>query len=291
VTRASKLLLTTALAACVVLHLGSTSATAAPDSTASSACDRIAEIRTVAGINVAKLQRAAGELGRSFTPGARAIARQLEDSFQQEESRSRLSALRDAQRWCDRTTTTTTRPAPTTAPFVQPEHYEGRGDGDVELPASIGVALARIAVRGTDEFTVRAIGDDGQPLGTLVDVTTDYEGTRPLNFEEGPTTTRLEVTSDGAWTIDVVDLDDASRVGAPAHYDGSGDEVLLLVGDGTRATFRAAAGGRFTVEGYGIFKARLVDERTPYSETIVLPSEAKYVLEVRATGPWSLDVS
>ncbi len=172
------------------------------------------------------------------------------------------------------------------------QHFEGSGDGELALlPGTVGAALARIAVADLQRFTVVAFDVDGKPLGTVVDTTHPYTGSRPLNFEAGPPAVRLQVTTDGDWTIDVADLDEAPRVSAPGHYEGVGDQVLIVGGDPTRGRFRATATtGRFVVEGYGIFKAPLVDEPSPYSGTVVTPREARYVLEIRAEGEWSADL-
>ena len=161
------------------------------------------------------------------------------------------------------------------------QHFEGTGDGEVTLlPGTVGAALARIAVADLQQFTVEAFDADGRPLGTVVDTIHPYTGSRRLNFEAGPPAVRLQVTTDGVWTIDVTDLDDAPRVTAPGHYEGVGDQVLIVGGDPTHARFRATAtSGRFVVDGYGIFKAPLVDEPSPYTGTVVTPREAKYVLE------------
>lgn len=284
-------LLTAAAVLCAVLCIGGAPATAAIDTTTRSACDRIAKARTISGVDRAKVQAAADEVARSRALGARTVADQLDASLAQD-SRAQASALRAARIWCDRTTTTTTKPAPTTAPFVDPQHYEGDGDGEVTLPADMGAALARIAVRDSQRFTVESVGVDDRPLGTVVDTTQTYTGTRPLNFETGPTAAHLRVTTDGVWTIDVVDLDEAPRLRAPGHYDGVGDQVVFVGGDPSHATFHATAtNGRFVVDGYGIFKAPIVDEPSPYRATVVLPREAGFVLEIRADGPWSADLS
>ena len=162
---------------------------------------------------------------------------------------------------------------------MDPQHYEGDGDGRVTLPADVGAALARIAVRDAQRFTVESLGVDDQPLETVVDTTRTYTGTRPLNFATGPTATHLRVTTDGAWTIDVVDLDEAPRLRTPGHYDGVGDQIVFVVGDPSHATFDATAtDGRFVVDGYGIFKAPIVDEASPYRATVVLPPRG----EIRA---------
>ena len=172
------------------------------------------------------------------------------------------------------------------------QHFEGTGNGEVTLlPGTVGAALARIAVADLQRFTVEAFDGDGRPLGTVVDTIHPYTGSRPLNFEAGPPTVRLQVRTDGVWTIDVTDLDDAPRVTAPGHYEGVGDQVLIVGGDPTHARFRATATtGRFVVDGYGIFKAPLVDEPSPYSGTVVTPLEARYVLEIQAEGEWSADL-
>jgi hypothetical protein len=283
-------LLTAGTALCAVLHVGLTSAAAVGDSSARAACDRLAKAQNVLGIDLVRFRAATNELARSRSAGARAVADQLEASYE-EDARSPSVALRVAREWCDRTVTTTTRPAPTTAPYVDPQHYEGSGDSEITLPTDVGAALARIAVRDLERFTVESVGADGRPLETLVDTDHAYIGTRPLNFESGPAADRLRVASDGVWTIDVVDVDEAPRLVAPGHYDGTGDQILFVGGDPTHATFRSTATtGRFVVDGYGIFKAPLVDEATPYRGTVVLPREAKYVLEIRADGAWSADL-
>jgi hypothetical protein len=286
-------LLAATVAWCTVLLLGVLPAAAATDVTTRAACERIRKAQASPGIDVVKLQDATDQLARSSARGAKTIANQLGASLATVPP-SPAFALRLALAWCDRLTPVITRPAaaPTTAPVVAPQHFEGTGNSEVTLvPGTVGAALARIAVQDARRFTVESFDVDGRPLGTVVDTTRPYTGTRPVNFEAGPSAVRLQVTTDGAWTIDIVGLDEAPRVSAPGHYDGEGDQVLIIGGNPTHARFRATATtGRFIVDGYGIFKAPLVDEPSPYTGTVVTPREANYVLEIQAEGEWSADL-
>ena len=278
------------LALCVVLGVEAPLG-AATDGTTRAAGARVKSAQTGSSINVVAVRDAAGLLARSPAAGADAIADQLETALRRRAPATAL-ALRRARAWCDRVLGATNTPSTTAGPAVVTQHFEGTGDAEVALhPRTDGAALARIVAQNPQEFSVRSIDAKGEPLATVVDTTGSYDGTRPLNLEAGPTSARLDVTSDGSWSIDIVPLDEAPRVTAPGHYDGVGDEVLIVGGDPIRAHFEAdATAGRFAVDGYGVFKAPLVDDASPYSGDVILPTEAKAVLEIRAEGAWSADL-
>ncbi|SCX61252.1 hypothetical protein SAMN03159343_0068, partial [Klenkia marina] len=76
------------------------------------------------------------------------------------------------------------------------------------------------------------------------------------------------------------------------HAEGVGDAVLISQTSGQTATITGNADGRyFGVAGYGSSgSGGLVNTTDPYSGTVPWPRGTNVIVEVTATGGWTLDV-
>lgn len=187
-----------------------------------------------------------------------------------------------------RPTDTPVPPTPTPEPII----LTGSGDSVVDVDKGEDAALAHITYTAGSNFIVENYGPDGERIDLLVNTIGSYEGTRPLDFMANDTTKRFQIRSSGAWEIRVVPLTQARTLEVPGTAEGTGDDVLLLVGDTPDLLEADAtdATSNFIVVGYGDRRDLLVNEIAPYYGTVIL-SPKTLILEIRATGPWTVDVS
>jgi hypothetical protein len=189
--------------------------------------------------------------------------------------------------------TNTPRPTPSPTPPPEPIVLTGSGDAIVDLEKWPGPALVRISGNsGRRHFSVVNHDAAGTYLDLLVNTTEPYDGLRPLDFYDGVLTTRFEVTATGQWQIEVLPLlEHATRVDVPGTVAGSGDDVLLLVGEADTAAIRGNALGRhFAVHSYGLSADLLVNTTEPYDGTVLIPRGGR-VLVVSADGEWEMDLT
>jgi len=162
----------------------------------------------------------------------------------------------------------------------------------VDVEKSADAALAQITYNGGSNFIVENFGASGERIELLVNTIGSYEGTRPLDFMANETTTRLQIKASGPWEIRIVPLYQGRTLDVPGTAEGTGDDVLILVGsspdllkiDASNAT------SNFIIMGYGDRRDLLVNEIAPYSGTVML-NEETVILEIVATGPWTVEVT
>lgn len=187
-----------------------------------------------------------------------------------------------------RPTDTPVPPTPTPEPIV----LSGSGDSVVNVEKGTDPALAQITYNGGSNFIVENYGADGEQIELLVNTIGSYEGTRPLDFMANETTTRFQIKASGPWEIRIVPLAEGRRMDVPGSAQGTGDDVLLLVGE-TPDLLQADASNatsNFIVLGYDGGRDLLVNEIAPYSGTVMLNPQT-IVLEIVATGPWTIEVT
>ncbi len=172
----------------------------------------------------------------------------------------------------------------------------GSGDADVNVNKWVGPALLHAKYTGGDIFGVQGLRATYGELGvlkTLIDATGPYEGTVPLDFEQGQPTTRLQVLASGPWVIEIRPLDSAKPYQIPATVNGKGDDVVLLQGGAVGSIMGiAAGGGRFVVDGYDATgtQVTLFDELAPFTGAVGVDAEVS-ALAVHSTATWSLQIA
>jgi hypothetical protein len=262
---------------------------ATADSEKDQACTQLRKFdddTTLTRAQTKTLARAVETLGGSHSLGAAQVVRQLRTAIRGSPN-ERAAALRDASDWCVGRAST---PTPAPSRTFSPQHLEGNGGGlyPLQFPKD-AAAIARIVANGTGHLEVTSLDASGQQLATIVSADGPYRGTRPLNFEVGNNPTQIQVAHGGPWTIDVLPVGAAARLSAPGTYRGSGDSVLAISGGSKQARFDApAAAGSFRVDAYGTIRVSLVDSATPYSGSVIVPSEADFVLVVESPSDWSV---
>ena len=184
------------------------------------------------------------------------------------------------------TTTTTTIPTTTTLPA--PIVAEGSGDSviDFSVPGDQPSVLELIH-RGSSNFAVNSFTSTGEPLDLLVNTIGAYEGRVPINFFEGEDVAELEIAADGAWTATATSVFLAP--GFSDTHSGTGDDVVLFQGTGSRLAVTHSGQSNFAIWAYGQNTDLLVNEIGNYAGTVRLPS-GTVILAVSADGAWTFDV-
>ena len=132
------------------------------------------------------------------------------------------------------TSTPTKTPLPSKTPTAtaNPFLYTGKGDQvvDITKPDPSGPALMRINYSGGGNFAIQNYDDQGNQIDLLVNVIGSYKGTVPLDFLENQSTTRLQITSSGNWTIEILAITEMRHETIPGQITGIGDDVISLNG-------------------------------------------------------------
>lgn len=187
---------------------------------------------------------------------------------------------------------TATPAPPTPTPLPEPKSYSGSGSDVVAIEKPGGSDGAVIVhVTGNAEsryFGVTGFDDAGQQTDLLVNTTDQYDGITLLDAWKGQTTTRLQVTAEGDWTIEIRPLEMAQRAAVPGATSGTGDNVLMLEGKPDTAHIVGNADGRyFGVIGHGKLWDLLVNTTDPYDGRVIV-NTSTVVIEVKAIGDWQI---
>jgi len=117
-------------------------------------------------------------------------------------------------------------PPPTDEPL-----FESAGDGDAVLEFEIpeGPAVMILSHAGSTNFEVMSLDPDLNNIILHVNKQGTYEGTRTLQvapFESE--VAGVEIMADGAWTIEIRSLAQATTVSCVGGYAGAGDDVIVF---------------------------------------------------------------
>lgn len=191
--------------------------------------------------------------------------------------------------------TATRTPTPTITPT--PIILAGSGDAVVDVDRPNDPALAHIVgnAGGRANFAIWSYGPDGERIDLLVNTIDPYEGTRPLDFLEGEHVTRFEVIASGEWTITILPLTAARQVEVPGEIEGTGDDVIVLVGgDPDTAVITGNEGGaaNFAIWSYSTSAGRdlLVNTTDTYEGTVILDRDT-IIMDIHAEKPWTISIT
>jgi hypothetical protein len=106
----------------------------------------------------------------------------------------------------------------------------GSGDSVVDVSKWDGPAILDITYTGGSNFIVWSYGSDGERIDLLVNTIGAYRGKRPIDFRSDEHTVRFEIKSSGSWEIWVLPLEYITQFNIPGTYEGTGDDVIALVG-------------------------------------------------------------
>lgn len=176
-------------------------------------------------------------------------------------------------------------PEPETVP--DPIVYSGSGDNviRIEKPEEGPVVLF---IRGNQDrrhFAVTGYDENDNYTNLFVNTTDPYEG---ITMDPSGTTVLLEINGSGFWEIETRSVR-SLRV-LEDSLEGSGDEVVQVVGDPSTATISGNSEQRhFAVIGYNPNPSLLVNTTDVYDGTVRV-SRGTFLLEITAPGNWSVSV-
>lgn len=189
--------------------------------------------------------------------------------------------------------TNTPIPTVTSTPVPAPLIFNGQGDYVLDFNKwNDDPAVLHLKNIGSGNFAVWNYGKDGIKIDLLANTIGNYEGFLPLDFLKNEDTTRLEIKSDGQWTVEILPFAPQylHMFDIPGIYNGNGDDVIFIK-EPDIAKFDCQFKGNFAVWSYGgTSRDLVVNEIAPYSGTVVLRKDT-VILIVKAPGAWSVDIS
>lgn len=188
--------------------------------------------------------------------------------------------------------TATPTPIPSPTPIPDPVVLSGSGDSVVDFENPFDISIAHITGNaGSRHFSVKSYESTGDSYELLVNTTDPYEGTVLLDVAVTHTT-RFEIAATGEWTIIVDSVINARELIVPGIIEGNGDDVIILrEGTPDLAHIKGNEQARhFSVKGYGSSSDLIVNTTDPYEGTVILASDT-ILLEISATGAWSIEVT
>jgi hypothetical protein len=185
--------------------------------------------------------------------------------------------------------TTTVPPTTTTTAPPQPVVFEGTGTQvvEIDLPDRSAVAVATVRHEGASNFVVWELDEALQQVELLVNTIGSYDGVVAVNLTPGTVTTAFEIEADGAWRVELSTLDAARRF--DAEISGTGDDVVVYVGDPQVVSLHHEGASNFVVWFYGEdgTSELLANEIGAYDATVPMPAGPALVV-VNAEGPWRI---
>lgn len=189
-----------------------------------------------------------------------------------------------------------TDPPPPTAPpefTFEPITFTGSGDSVIAIEKNDDPTIIHITGNSSSSyFGVTTFGANGEQYDLLVNTTIPYDGILPLDFLDGETTTRIQITASGDWTIEILPLSSARQLIVPGGIQGTGDEVIFIIGSPDIAAISGNAGSNyFGVLSYGLSGVDLLVNTTdPYTGAVIVGSDV-FVLQITATGEWAIEIT
>lgn len=183
-----------------------------------------------------------------------------------------------------------TEPPPTATPVPEPISLSGSGDAVERVDKWPGPAIVQAAGNaGAAHFAITPYDASGEMVDLLVNTTSPYAGSTWLPAES----TRLEITAEGEWSIDILPLASAIPVPAPGLIEGDGDAVMVVEGAPDIATVRGnEVGDHFAIMAYDEFGQMvdlLVNTVDPYDGQVIVDRDAKFLV-LTGSGAWSIQM-
>lgn len=180
-------------------------------------------------------------------------------------------------------------PSPEPVPASpEPVTYTGSGDDVIDIEPPTDQFVLQITGNGSARhFAVQGYDSQGEPTELFVNTTDPY--TEGITIDPTFTTTTLEISATGAWSISLTPLQSLEQITAGTTLEGTGDQVLLVSGNPTRASITGNAGAHhFAVTVYGPSGSDLLVNTTDPYEGNVMVTGDPVVLEVDSEDAWSI---
>ncbi|MFQ5880258.1 MAG: hypothetical protein ACE5IZ_08815 [Dehalococcoidia bacterium] len=210
------------------------------------------------------------------------------------------------------TPTPTPLPTATPTPAPPPAGYNFTGSGSRvtdEFDLQQGVAIFELTHDGASNFIVWLIDGNGELVELLANEIGSFDGAMAIRihasaiFAARPGVYRLEITADGAWSVNIRQPTYTSAPGAPRSFSGAGPSV-----SGTFTLEEGLAIFTLTHDGSGNFIVSmlavdgsdaelLVNEIGPFDGQNAVgvgplfgPDPGIHILTIDADGNWSVDI-
>ena len=134
-------------------------------------------------------------------------------------------------------------------------------------------------------FSVWGYDDYGKTTELFVNTTDPYSGNV---IDPSQTTSILEISATGAWSISFVPLIEARSIGKGQKISGNGDDVVYIDSINKIARIAGRCDGNFFIWAYGDGADLLVNEIGYYSGRVFIKNNP-ICLAITADGPWSIE--
>lgn len=174
-------------------------------------------------------------------------------------------------------------------PMVIPEPivYTGAGDDVISIEPLEGIWVLTITGNsGAHHFAVKGYDDASNYTELFVNTTEPYVGT---TLDPSLSTTMLEITASGDWTIELRSVYEMETISAGQSISGTGDTVMLVSSPGKTATISGNADSHhFAVKSYGFTADDLMVNTTdPYEGKVMLKGDP-FLITVDSEGDWTI---
>lgn len=175
--------------------------------------------------------------------------------------------------------------------------YSGSGDEVLKITKPSGASQPAIITathKGDGHFAIWSLDKNLENNDLLVNTIGDYTGTTlldPAQFGEAVSSTHLDISANGPWTI-AIQAVGAARAMSSNKTTGAGDDVLRWTGKAVTARITHNGSGYFGVwarEANGDYHDLLVSDVGEYNGTVVVPGGTRLVT-IEGDGVWSIDV-
>lgn len=164
--------------------------------------------------------------------------------------------------------------------------YEGNGDSVIEIDHPEGIYV--FYIKGNVEsrhFSVKGYDSSGDSTELFVNTSDYYEG---VTIDPNQETEMLEISSTGAWTVEVRSIWTCDIINDYSLYNGTGDSIILLNINPSIATIEGNAGSHhFAMKSYGDKYNLMVNTTDVYSGAVMMKGNP-VLIEVNAIGSWSI---
>ena len=170
--------------------------------------------------------------------------------------------------------------------------FTGSGDDVLEIESPDYYFGFRIAGNAVGKyFAVKTYNSSGGYGELLVSTTDEYSG---VTYDPSLDVSMIEVTAEGEWTIEVIDLITLDIIETGDTITGSGDYIFSLYKHGKTATISGNAAGQYfavkSYDNYGRYSDLLVSSTDPYKGKVMLKNDAT-IVSVTAIGDWSFTLN
>lgn len=164
----------------------------------------------------------------------------------------------------------------------------GSGDSVIQLPAEAEAALVTATHQGNSNFVLQTLDASNQMSDLLVNEIGSYSGVVSYGLM-GAESAMLQITADGAWTVQIDPITAAPL--APAQLSGTGDAVYKYEGSAAVAQITHAGSSNFAVhQTDGTWPNLLINEIGAYQGSVPFMAGPSLLL-IKADGAWTIATS